>query len=261
MGGAARRVGGHGPQGQDRRRHRSCGRDRGRPGAGARRRRRRARSSPSTCATDDIADRRPGRRPGARRRRRRGHGRARRGGRPSPTGRSTCGSPTPASPSAAGHDAPDETWALQWQVNVMSHVYAARALLPGWIARGEGHLVTTASMAGILTSLGDGVYAATKHAAVGFAEWLAITHGDDGVKVSCVCPGGVDTAMLRGGAGGRRGEGGGRDRRRRRAVARRGRGPRRSPPSPRTASSSTPTPSSRCTPSARPPTPSGGSPG
>ena len=77
-----------------------------------------------------------------------------------------------------GYDAPDETWALQWQVNVMSHVYAARALLPGWIARGEGHLVTTASMAGILTSLGDGVYAATKHAAVGFAEWLAITHGD-----------------------------------------------------------------------------------
>ena len=101
-----------------------------------------------------------------------------------------------------GYDAPDETWALQWQVNVMSHVYAARALLPGWIARGEGHLVTTASMAGILTSLGDGVYAATKHAAVGFAEWLAITHGDDGVKVSCICPGAVDTAMLRGGAGG-----------------------------------------------------------
>ena len=101
-----------------------------------------------------------------------------------------------------GYDASDDPWALQWRVNVMSHVYAARALLPGWIARGEGHLVTTASMAGILTSLGDGVYAATKHAAVGFAEWLAITHGDDGVKVSCICPGAVDTAMLRGGAGG-----------------------------------------------------------
>jgi NAD(P)-dependent dehydrogenase (short-subunit alcohol dehydrogenase family) len=101
-----------------------------------------------------------------------------------------------------GYDAPDDTWALQWRVNVMSHVFAARALLPGWIARGEGHLVTTASMAGILTSLGDGVYAATKHAAVGFAEWLAITYGDQGVKVSCVCPGAVDTAMLRGGAGG-----------------------------------------------------------
>ena len=101
-----------------------------------------------------------------------------------------------------GSDAPDETWALQWRVNVMSHVFAARALLPGWIARGEGHLVTTASMAGILTSLGDGVYAATKHAAVGFAEWLAITHADQGVKVSCICPGAVDTAMLRGGSGG-----------------------------------------------------------
>ena len=180
---------------------------------------------------------------------------------PPPTGRSTCGSPTPAWPAAAGDDAPDETWALQWQVNVMSHVYAARALLPGWIARGEGHLITTASMAGILTSLGDGVYAATKHAAVGFAEWLAITHGDDGVKVSCICPGAVDTAMLRGGAGGDAGEGGGRDRRRRGAAARRGRGPGRSPPSPRTASSSTPTPTSRSTSSARPPTPSAGSAG
>jgi NAD(P)-dependent dehydrogenase (short-subunit alcohol dehydrogenase family) len=101
-----------------------------------------------------------------------------------------------------GADAPDETWELQWQVNVLAHVYAARALLPGWIARGEGHLVTTASMAGILTSLGDGVYAATKHAAVGFAEWLAITHAAQGVKVSCICPGAVDTPMLRGGAGG-----------------------------------------------------------
>lgn len=101
-----------------------------------------------------------------------------------------------------GYDASDDTWALQWRVNVMSHVFAARALLPGWIARGEGHLITTASMAGLLTSLGDGVYAATKHAAVGFAEWLAITHGDQGIKVSCICPGAVDTAMLRGGAGG-----------------------------------------------------------
>jgi NAD(P)-dependent dehydrogenase (short-subunit alcohol dehydrogenase family) len=101
-----------------------------------------------------------------------------------------------------GADAPDELWAEQWRVNVMAHVYAARALLPGWIARGEGHLVTTASMAGVLTSLGDGVYAATKHAALGFAEWLAITHADQGVKVSCVCPGGVDTAMLRGSASG-----------------------------------------------------------
>jgi NAD(P)-dependent dehydrogenase (short-subunit alcohol dehydrogenase family) len=101
-----------------------------------------------------------------------------------------------------GPDAPNKSWDLQWQVNLMAHVYATRALLPGWLARGEGHLVTTASMAGLLTSLGDGVYAATKHAAVGYAEWLAITYGDQGVRVSCVCPGAVDTNMLRSGAGG-----------------------------------------------------------
>jgi NAD(P)-dependent dehydrogenase (short-subunit alcohol dehydrogenase family) len=101
-----------------------------------------------------------------------------------------------------GPEAADLVWERQWQVNVMAHVYAARALLPGWVARGEGHLVTTASMAGLLTSLGDGVYAATKHAAVGLAEWLAITYADQGVKVSCVCPGAVNTNMLRGGAGG-----------------------------------------------------------
>jgi NAD(P)-dependent dehydrogenase (short-subunit alcohol dehydrogenase family) len=101
-----------------------------------------------------------------------------------------------------GPEAPDENWALQWRVNLLSHVYATRALLPGWLARGEGHLVTTASMAGILTSLGDGVYAATKHAAVGYAEWLAITYADEGIKVSCICPGAVDTAMLRGATGG-----------------------------------------------------------
>jgi NAD(P)-dependent dehydrogenase (short-subunit alcohol dehydrogenase family) len=101
-----------------------------------------------------------------------------------------------------GADAPDSTWDLQWRVNVLAHAYAARALLPGWTARGEGHLITTASMAGILTSLGDGVYAATKHAAVGFAEWMAITYADQGIKVSCICPGAVDTAMLAGGAGG-----------------------------------------------------------
>ena len=101
-----------------------------------------------------------------------------------------------------GPEASDAAWERQWQVNVLAHVYAARALLPGWLARGEGHLITTASMAGILTTLGDGVYAATKHAAVGWAEWLAITYGDQGVRVSCVCPGAVDTPMLRGGAGG-----------------------------------------------------------
>ena len=101
-----------------------------------------------------------------------------------------------------GPEAPDEDWDRQWRVNVMSHVYAARALLPGWIERGDGHLVTTASMAGILTTAGDAVYSTTKHAAVGFAEWLAFTYRARGVRVSCICPGAVDTAMLRGGAGG-----------------------------------------------------------
>jgi NAD(P)-dependent dehydrogenase (short-subunit alcohol dehydrogenase family) len=101
-----------------------------------------------------------------------------------------------------GPEVPDSNWERQWQVNVMAHVYAARALFPGWLARGEGHLITTASLAGLLTTLGDGVYSATKHAAVGFAEWLAITYGAQGIRVSCVCPGAVDTAMLRGPAGG-----------------------------------------------------------
>lgn len=101
-----------------------------------------------------------------------------------------------------GPEAADEMWTAQWRVNVMSHVYAARALLDGWVERGAGHLVTTASMAGLLSAQGDAVYSATKHAAVGFAEWLAFTYGSRGVRVSCICPGAVDTAMLRAGAGG-----------------------------------------------------------
>jgi NAD(P)-dependent dehydrogenase (short-subunit alcohol dehydrogenase family) len=101
-----------------------------------------------------------------------------------------------------GPEAPDDQWEQQWRVNVMSHVYAARALLPRWTDRGSGHLVTTASMAGILSSVGDAAYSATKHAALGLAEWLAFTYGAQGVRVSCVCPGAVDTAMLRAGAGG-----------------------------------------------------------
>ncbi len=102
----------------------------------------------------------------------------------------------------SGPEAPDEDWDRQWRINVMSHVYAARALLPGWVQRGDGHLVTTASMAGILTAVGDAAYSATKHAAVGFAEWLAFTYAGRGVRVSCICPGAVDTAMLRAGADG-----------------------------------------------------------
>lgn len=104
--------------------------------------------------------------------------------------------------SGIGPEASDEEWELQWRVNVMSHVYAARALLPRWVEREEGHLVTTASMAGILSSVGDAAYSATKHAALGLAEWLAFSYGARGVRVSCICPGAVDTAMLRSGAGG-----------------------------------------------------------
>lgn len=101
-----------------------------------------------------------------------------------------------------GPEADDDVWNLQWRVNVMSHVYASRALFPRWSERGEGHLITTASMAGLLSSLGDGVYTATKHAALGLAEWLAVTYADEGIRVSCICPGAVDTAMLRAGGGG-----------------------------------------------------------
>jgi len=90
----------------------------------------------------------------------------------------------------------DDIWDRAWRVNTMAHVWAARALLPSWLERGEGYLVTTASIGGILTALGDAAYSVTKHAAVGFAEWMAITYRDDGIRTSCVCPGGVDTPIL-----------------------------------------------------------------
>jgi NAD(P)-dependent dehydrogenase (short-subunit alcohol dehydrogenase family) len=95
-----------------------------------------------------------------------------------------------------GVDTPNEGWQQIWDVNVMAHVYAARALLPGMIARGEGYLLNTASAAGLLTNLGAAAYSVTKHAAVGLAEWLSITYGDQGIKVSCLCPQGVRTNML-----------------------------------------------------------------
>lgn len=87
------------------------------------------------------------------------------------------------------------TWDRIWAVNVMSHVHAARAVLPGMLERGDGYLVHTASAAGLLTQLGSAPYSVTKHAVVALAEWLAITHGDAGVRVSCLCPQGVWTAM------------------------------------------------------------------
>ena len=95
-----------------------------------------------------------------------------------------------------GVEASDEEWQRIWDVNLMAHVYAARALLPGWLARGEGYLLQTASAAGLLTGLGTLSYSVTKHAVVALAEWLSITYGDAGVKVSCLCPQGVRTNML-----------------------------------------------------------------
>ena len=97
---------------------------------------------------------------------------------------------------ASGVDASDEVWDRIWKVNVLAHVYAAEAVLPSMLARGEGYLVSTASAAGLLSQIGDLPYSATKHAAVAVAEWLAITYGTQGITVSCLCPQGVRTDLI-----------------------------------------------------------------
>jgi NAD(P)-dependent dehydrogenase (short-subunit alcohol dehydrogenase family) len=90
----------------------------------------------------------------------------------------------------------DEDWARGWAVHVLAHLYAARAVLPGMVARGRGHFLVTASAAGLLTELDSAAYPVTKHAGVALAEWLAIHYGGNGVSFSCLCPQGVRTPLL-----------------------------------------------------------------
>jgi len=93
-------------------------------------------------------------------------------------------------------DVKDRDWQRIWDVNVMAHVYASRCVLPGMLARKEGYLLQTVSAAGLLTQIGSAPYAVTKHGALALAEWLSITYGDRGIKVSALCPQGVKTRML-----------------------------------------------------------------
>jgi NAD(P)-dependent dehydrogenase (short-subunit alcohol dehydrogenase family) len=97
---------------------------------------------------------------------------------------------------APGLHASEAEWDLSFGVNLRAHIRAAQLLVPDWVQRGAGYFVSTASAAGLLTQIGGATYSVTKHAAVGFAEWLNITYGDQGVRVSCLCPMGVNTKLL-----------------------------------------------------------------
>jgi NAD(P)-dependent dehydrogenase (short-subunit alcohol dehydrogenase family) len=103
-----------------------------------------------------------------------------------------------------GVDAPNADWQRIWEINLMAHVYGARAVLPQMLARGEGYLLQTASAAGLLSHPDSALYAVTKHAAVSLAEWLSMNYGDQGIRVSCLCPQGVRTPMLLGTEGDRK---------------------------------------------------------